>query len=319
MIQSAATALRSAGDTAWLTAKGFAIGTAGLIPGVSGGTMALLLGIYEHLVEAIRMASDPQTLKALIQRQWQTLLARLSWQILVPVGLGALAAVITISHFMEWLLHTYPVQVEAFFFGLVAASMVVVARKVRRWSVRLAAGFVLGAVAAWLLMDMTPAQTPETLWMLFLSGAVAKCAMVLPGISGAFVLIIFGQYQYALAAVTQRNLLGIGVILLGAVVGLVTFAQVLSWLFKKQHDVTLAVLGGLILGSLRKLWPWKESVAIAGVASAGVGGAAGDMLTQINVLPSAWTMEVAVALLLALGGFLLVLLLSLGRRNKAEH
>jgi putative membrane protein len=303
------TALRSAGATIRLTAKGFAIGAAGLIPGVSGGTMALVLGIYEGLVEAIKEASDPETLKALLGRRWQALLERLSWQLLVPVGLGAMVAVVTISHFMEWLMLTYPVQVEAFFFGLVAASMVVVARKVRRWGVGLAVGFALGAVAAWGLMDLTPAQTPNTLWMLFLSGAVAKCAMVLPGISGAFVLVIFGQYQYALAAVTQRNLLGVGMILLGAVVGLATFAQVLSWLFRRQHDLTLAVLGGLILGSLRKLWPWRESAA----------GAVDVVMKEVNVLPGAWTPQVTAVVLLALIGFSIVLVLGWGRRSDTAH
>jgi putative membrane protein len=302
-------ALRSAGTAIRLAAKGFVIGAAGLIPGVSGGTMALVLGIYESLVEAIKGASDPETLKALLGRRWQALLARLSWQLLVPVGLGALAAVVTISHFMEWLLLTYPVQLEAFFFGLVAASMVVVARKVHRWRIGLFAGFTLGAVAAWLLMDLTPAQTPNTLWMLFLSGAVAKCAMVLPGISGAFVLVIFGQYQYALAAVTQRNLLGVGMILLGAVVGLVTFAQVLSWLFKQQRDLTLAVLGGLILGSLRKLWPWREHVA----------GTAEALYREANVLPGAWTPAVAAAVLLALAGFAVVIVLGWDRRSETDH
>lgn len=299
------TALRSVGGHVRLVAQGFAIGTGGLIPGVSGGTLALLLGVYEDLVEAIRMASDPGTLKPLVQRQWSEFIERLPWQILLPVGLGSLAAVVTMSHLMEWLLLTHTLQVEAFFLGLVAASMVVVARKVCRWDLRLAVAFILGATLAWFLMDVTPAETPNTMWMLFLSGAVAKCAMVLPGISGAFVLVIFGQYQYALAAVTQRDLLGIGLILLGSVAGLITFAQVLSWLFKQQRDPTLAVLGGLILGSLRKLWPWQEAYECA----------SGALLRHANVLPSAWTGEVAVAILLALGGFCLVFLL--GRTSPA--
>jgi len=303
------TALRSAGSAVRLAAKGFAIGAAGLIPGVSGGTLALVLGIYEDLVEAIRKASDPETFRALLGRQWRSLVERLSWQMLVPVGLGALTAVVTISHFMEWLLETYPVQVEAFFLGLVAASMVVVARKVHRWSIRLVAGFALGAAAALLLTDLTPAETPNTLWMLFLSGAVAKCAMVLPGISGAFVLIIFGQYQYALSAVTQRDVLGVLMILVGAVVGLVTFAQVLSWLFRRQRDLTLAVLGGLILGSLWKLWPWREAVE----------GTSELLAKEVNVLPSAWTPEVTVAVVLALIGFVVVVTLGWDRRTETGH
>lgn len=266
--------------------------------------MALLFGIYEELVEAIRTASDPQTLKALVQRRWRAFFAKLPWQLLAPLAVGALAAVILMSHFMEWLLLTFPVQVEAFFFGLVAASMIVVARKVHHWGAGVVIGFVLGTAAAWVLLDLTPAQTPNTLWMLFLSGAVAKCAMVLPGISGAFVLVLFGQYGYALAAVTQRNLLAVGLILLGAVVGLVTFSQALSWLFRRHHDLTLAVLGGLILASLRRLWPWRESVT----------GVVDELIVQANVFPSALTPEVIVAISLALVGFLLVLMMGSGRR-----
>lgn len=306
MFSKSITFLRATGAYIQLAIKGFAIGTAGLIPGVSGGTLALLLGIYEELVEAIRTASDPQTIRAMVQRRWAEFASRLSWQLLAPIGLGALFAVVTMSHFMEWLLLTYPVQVEAFFFGLVAASLVVVARKVERWSLRLAAGFVLGAAAAWLLLDITPAKTPNTLWMLFLSGAVAKCAMVLPGISGAFVLVVFGQYQYALAAVTQRDLMGVALILLGAVVGLITFAQALSWLFRRQRDLTLAVLAGLILASLRKLWPWQITQVDVN-----------DVVRMQMTLPSAWTPEVTAALLLALAGFLVVMLL--GARHTHEH
>lgn len=302
------TTLRSAAVYVQRAAQGFAIGTAGLIPGVSGGTLALLLGIYEDLVEAIRAASDFQTLKALVQRRWREFATLLPWQILLPVAVGALAAVISMSHFMEYLLLTYPVQVEAFFFGLVAASMVVVTRKVGHWDLRVGVGLILGAVAAWLLMDVTPAQTPNTLWMLFLSGAVAKCAMVLPGISGAFVLVIFGQYQYSLAAVTQRDLLGVGMIILGAVAGLVTFAQLLSWLFKRQRDLTLAVLAGLILSSLRRLWPWQETTI----------SAAGAVLRQTNVLPTVWTPEVTAAVVLALGGFLAVIALGSVGRSEAH-
>ncbi len=305
---SLSVALHSSAAYVKRAVQGFAIGTAGLIPGVSGGTLALLLGIYEELVEAIRAGSDVETLKAFVQGRWRIFVTLFPWQLLLPVALGALAAAITMSHFMEWLLLTYPVQVEAFFFGLVAASIVVVTRKVHRWDIRAGVGLILGAVAAWLLMDVTPAETPNTLWMLFLSGAVAKCAMVLPGISGAFVLVVFGQYQYSLAAVTQRDILGVLAIILGAVAGLVTFAQLLSWLFRKQRDLTLAVLAGLILSSLRRLWPWQETTL----------SAAGAVLRRTNVLPAAWTAEVALALILALGGFLLVVVLGSLARSEAQ-
>ena len=294
-----APASRSLGAYLRITAAGFLVGAANLIPGVSGGTMALLLGIYEDLLDAIRAASNARTFRALLRRDWRQLHALLPWQFLLAVGIGVGIAVLSLTHFLERLFEAYPVQVEAFFFGLVAASIFIVGRKIRQWRAAPVVGLVVGAAAAWVLVDLAPARTPNTPWLLFISSAVAIGAMVLPGISGAFVLMMFGQYQYALAAVTGRELGSIALIGAGAVVGLVTFAQLLSWLFQRQHDLTLGILSGLVLGSLRKLWPWKESYLCA----------MGELLNQTNILPEAWTADVTVAVLLAAAGFALVLIL----------
>jgi len=288
---------RTLGASLRLVFAGYVIGAANLIPGVSGGTMALILGIYEQMLDAIRSVSDRAVVKALLHRDFRQVFALVPWQFLMALGVGAFLSVITLSRLIEWLLETYPRYIAGFFFGLVAASIWVVAKEVRRWGVLPGVGFVVGAVGAWLLMSITPATTPETPWLLFLSALVAIGAMVLPGISGAFVLIVFGQYQYALSAVNNRDLFLIIVVLLGAGVGLITFARGLSWLFKKQHDLTLAVLAGLVLGSLRKLWPWHELSA--------------DALSQINYLPTAWTAEATLVVVMMVVG--LALVLALGR------
>ena len=299
-------ALRSVGGYVRLAAMGYAIGAANLIPGVSGGTMALLFGIYEDLLNAIRDASDRRVLKAALQRNWREVTTLLPWQFLLSLGGGAVLAVVTLSHLMSWVFVAYPVQIEAFFLGLIAASILIVSRRVGRWGLTTLVGLLLGALGAWLLMHMAPAQTPETLWLLFLSATMALGAMVLPGISGAFVLIVFGQYQHALNAVIARDLLRIGLVGLGGIVGIVTFAKALSWLLKRQHDLTLSILAGMICGSLPSLWPWKETYNCV----------LGEIIQQTNIMPNAWTGEVTIALLLALAGFSAVLLLGRARQPR---
>lgn len=277
---------------------GFVMGLANLIPGVSGGTMALLLGIYEDLIEALRALSDPVWLKTLAQGRWRAAMDALPLPFLLTTGCGMILAIFSLSHTLDWFYHHYPIPLEAFFFGLVAASMWLLARRIRRWGRQEAVGFLLGFGATWALLGLTPAHTPRTLPLLLLSMMLASAAMVLPGLSGAYVLMAMGQYRYALNAVTARDVITLALMVLSAGVGMLTLARVLDRFFKKQHDLTLAVLSGLVLASLRRLWPWKAHVP-------GV-----EELLQVNVLPSAWTSEVTIALVLALSGAALVVWLA---------
>ena len=166
-----------------------------------------------------------------------------------------------------------------------------------------------------MVVGLVPMETPNAPWFLFLSGALAICAMVLPGISGAFILVLLGKYRYVLAAVTNQDFLTLALVAAGAVVGIVTFAQIVGRLLKRYPDMTVAVLTGMMAGSLRKIWPWKETVSL-------VAGRQGEMIPvkQANVLPSAWTTETALALVLAILGFALVFALSSSalRRGKRE-
>jgi putative membrane protein len=153
-----------------------------------------------------------------------------------------------------------PVYIWSFFFGLILASVIVIARRIESWRWGLVALLLLGAIGTYLLVGAVPAQTPETWWFYVLTGALASCAMILPGISGAYILVMLGKYQTVLSAVNQRDIFTLALVALGAAIGLVTFAQILGWLFKRFHDYTVAVLIGLLLGSLRKVWPWKVNI-----------------------------------------------------------
>ena len=300
---------RSVGEYAGLLGRGFAMGTADVVPGVSGGTMAFILGIYEELIDSIRTVGRKEFLQPLFTLRWKIAFQVLNWPFLVAVLAGIGLAVLSFARILEWLLLNQPVYVWSFFFGLVLASVFAVKKRIKRWNATLLALLVAGTIAAFYLVGIVPVETPNDWWFLFFSGALAICAMILPGISGAFILLILGKYQYILTAVNDRDIMPIALVGAGAVVGLVSFAQVLGWLFKRYHDPTVALLIGLMLGSLRKVWPWKETLA-------SITGSHGEEVPTVvhNVLPSLvvggrmdWT--VIIAILLAVVGFVGVLLL----------
>ena len=287
-----------------LAARGFVMGCADIVPGVSGGTMAFILGIYEELVMSIRAGARRPFWQALLRLDILSALEAVNARFLAAVLAGIVVAVLTLASWLEWTLKSHPVLIWSFFFGLVFASIVTVRKRVRSWSATLYAALAVGAVGAYFLVGAVPVQTPESAWFLFLSGMLAICAMILPGISGSFILVLLGKYQFVLAAVNQRDVVSLAIVGVGAVVGIVTFAQILAWLFKRYHDLTIAVLIGLMAGSLRKIWPWKLTVE-------SIIDRHGEILptVQQNFLPSALTGEVFLALGLALAGFVIVMAL----------
>ena len=214
---------------------------------------------------------------------------------------------------VPWLLENKPVLIWSFFFGLVLASVLIVSRHLERWNLPTMAWTALGALGAYVLVGMVPVKTPDAPWFIFLSGAVAICAMILPGISGSFILVLLGKYHYVLAAVNERNLFVLAVFTAGTLFGITSFVRLLSWLLKRHHDLTISLLTGLMLGSLRKVWPWKRTVETL-VDSHGQA----VPVSQVNILPSQWSGEVTAALILALTGFLVVLSLEFwAARQKA--
>jgi putative membrane protein len=295
---------RTLKDYLSLTARGFVMGAADVVPGVSGGTMAFILGIYEELIQSIRSLLTLQVFKLLLGFKIKALLDSLPWKFLLAVGIGILLAIFSLAKFLEWMLVNHPALLWSFFFGLVIASIFTVIKRVQKWAPITIGAAIVGAITAFNIVGLVPVETPNAPWYLILSGFIAICAMILPGISGSFILVLMGKYQYVLSAVNNRDFVTLFLVALGAGLGIVSFAQILGWLFKRYHDITVAVLIGLMAGSLRKIWPWKETIRT-------ILDRHGEPIPveQINKLPSAWTGEVAFALGLAIIGFGIVFVL----------
>jgi len=299
---------KSVKDYAGVYAAGFAMGSADVVPGVSGGTVAFIVGIYEELIGSIRAVGRPVFWSAVLGLRWREAIQIINLFFLFAVGIGIVSAILLLAPGIEWMLINQPVIIWSFFFGLVVASIVVIIPRVKIWSISRWVTLALGAVGGFWIVGLVPVQTPETWWFILLSGAIAICAMILPGISGSFILVLLGKYQFIINAVNQRDLVSLMFFAIGAVVGLVSFAQVLSWLFRRYHDLTVAALTGLMIGSLRKVWPWKE------VLQTMIDRHGEEVpLIERNIIPplmvnNAFNFEIAYALVAALVGMALVIL-----------
>ena len=236
------------------------MGAADVVPGVSGGTIAFITGIYEELVHAIR-SLDGRAVRFFFTGKWRSFWKHINGAFLLAVFTGVLISVISLAQILEHLLTTHPTLIWSFFFGLIVASSVIVARRIQSWNYTKVVALVAGVGTAFYITSITPEQTTESAWFIFIAGALASCAMILPGISGSFILLLLGKYQYALNAVNELELLPLLLLALGAATGLISFAKLLSWLLKKYHDITVAVLAGFMIGSLNKIWPWKETIS----------------------------------------------------------
>lgn len=279
---------------------GFAMGTADLIPGVSGGTIAFLSGIYEELIYSIKFVTG-DVMKIALKGRLIKAVKMVPYKFLVPVAVGLFSAIFLLAKTLSYLLEHYPVYVWAFFFGLVIASTLIVMKRVVKWDISDILGFVIAAVITYFVVGLVSVETPATLPVFFLSGMIAIVAMILPGISGSYILLLLGKYQQVLAAVTSKDFLTLIVFALGAVVGLSLFSRLLSWLFAKHHDISVAILSGIMLGSVRKIWPWKETI-MTRINSHGVE----VPIVEKNILPQAFDVTVIFAFGLMIGAFLLI-------------
>ncbi|TVQ90912.1 MAG: DUF368 domain-containing protein [Bacteroidetes bacterium] len=235
------------------------MGAADVIPGVSGGTIAFITGIYEELINSIKSVNK-DFFRILFSKGIPSAWKHVNGNFLLAVLSGILISIFSLARLITWLLEVYPKLVWAFFFGLIIASALHVGKKVSKWNAGIIATMIAGtAVAAWITIA-TPATTPETWWFIFLSGSIAIVAMILPGISGSFILLLLGKYEYMLTAVSNFDITTIIIFAIGCVIGIITFSNIISWLFKKFRNATLALLTGFMLGSLNKLWPWKETI-----------------------------------------------------------
>lgn len=251
---------RTTRDYLRLYLDGLAVGSADVVPGVSGGTVALILGIYEELIDNLRRLSSRELLRALARGRLGEAFRLAGGPFLLALVAGIGTAVALFARLIRWLLTHQQMLVYSFFFGLILASAALVGQRVHRWTPPLWSALAASAVAAFWLVGLSPAQTPEAGWFVLLAGALAICAMILPGISGAFILVLLGKYEYVLSALAEGRW---GVLLLfaaGAAAGLLSFARLLGWLLERRRDLTLALLTGFMLGSLRKVWPWAAEV-----------------------------------------------------------
>ncbi|QBA64594.1 DUF368 domain-containing protein [Muriicola soli] len=287
-----------------VTLKGMAMGAADVVPGVSGGTIAFISGIYEELITSINQIG-PAVLKTLPKQGIVATWKEVNGNFLLSLFLGIAISVITLARLISWLLINEPVLLWSFFFGLVVASVIFVARAIVKWRPAVFAILLAGAAIAYFITQLPPVENTSSLPYLFLSGALAICAMILPGISGAFILVLLGSYKTVLDAVHERNVITLATVFVGAIFGLLSFARLLKWMFQHYKDITLALLTGFIIGSLNKIWPWKI------VIESRVFDGKSIPVLEENVSPFAYSGEPQLlwAILLAIAGFSLIFML----------
>ncbi len=240
----------------FLYLKGVAMGAADVVPGVSGGTIAFITGIYEELIESIKNI-NAEALRKLFKEGIGSAWQHINGTFLVVLFAGIITSIITLAKGISYLLETYPILVWAFFFGLIVASAVLIGKSISKWNLTTVLGLLAGIGIAYYITVASPAQTSEEYWFVFLSGALAICAMILPGISGSFILLLLGKYKFILQSVSELNISVVLIFVLGCLAGLLTFARLLSWMFKHAKELTIAILTGFMIGSLNKVWPWK--------------------------------------------------------------
>ena len=289
-------------DALKLFLKGIGMGTADIIPGVSGGTVAFITGIYGQLLNAIS-SIDLRLILKLFKGRFREALAGIHLRFLLALVSGIVLAVISTARVMHHLLNSYPVWTWSLFFGLIIGSILILARSLENLKQGLT-GLLFGTLIAYWVTGMIPVETPQTLWFLFLSGLVAICAMILPGLSGAFILLILGKYAYITSVLrdpfSMDHLQIILVFVLGCLTGILAFSRVLRFALKKFPQTTLGLLTGFMIGALRKVWPWKiplETEIIRGKEY---------VLQEINIMPET-NLHLFIAILLMIFGFSLVL------------
>ncbi|MEM9650339.1 MAG: DUF368 domain-containing protein, partial [Bacteroidota bacterium] len=285
-------------DYVWVTLKGMAMGAADVVPGVSGGTIAFISGIYEELITSINNI-NLSLFKVLRTEGLKPFWNQLNGNFLLALFVGIFISVLSLAKFLSWLLENEPILLWSFFFGLVLASVFFVGKEIKKWSLITIVVFVSGVLLAYFITELPPNENIDSLPYLFLSGALAVCAMILPGISGAFILVLLGSYKTILDAVHEKDIKIVLTVGLGAVFGLLSFARLLKWMFTHYKNITLALLTGFILGSLNKIWPWKK------VLETKTFGDKTIVVDDVNVWPSAFEGEnqLILALILAVIGF----------------
>jgi len=295
---------RSLRDYVLITLKGLAMGAADIVPGVSGGTIAFISGIYEELITSINNI-DLSLFSTWGKDGFKVFWKKANGNFLLALFSGIFISVFSFAKLLSALLENQPILVWSFFFGLVLASVIFVGKEIKKWTFGIMAVFIIGAVMGYVITELPPSGNVGTLPYLFMSGALVICAMILPGISGAFILVLLGSYKTVLDAVHERDIKIMVTVALGAIVGLLSFAKLLKWMFRLYKNSTLALLTGFILGSLNKIWPWKK------VLKTQTFGNRTRVIDDMNVWPSAFegNNKLMLAIFLAAIGFSLIFIL----------
>jgi len=236
-----------------------AMGIAELVPGVSGGTIAFVTGIYEEFIESINRVNF-STFKTLQKEGFKMFWQQINGNFLAALFLGMLISIVSLSSLLKWLFEFHTIAIWAFFFGLVLASILIVGKEIKRWKPLEIILLIISASLAYFITTLPPSANADSLPYLFMSGAIAICAMILPGISGSFILVLLGSYKTVIDAVDERDFRVLITVALGCLIGLLSFARLLKWMFNKHKNITLVILTGFIAGSLNKIWPWKATI-----------------------------------------------------------
>lgn len=260
--------------------KGFFMGAANVVPGVSGGTVALISGIYNELIDSLNALMSVGTWKSLFKDGWKTWWNTIHGEFLLSLGIGVILSIFTLAKVMGYALTFHPIQTWAFFFGLIVASAVVMLRDIKGWKWSDVAVTLAGTALGLAVCTLSPSQTPDDMWFIAICGAIAICTMILPGISGSFILVILGKYDYIMGAIDSLNFPVIAVFGVGCVLGIMAFSKALHWLLSRWERQTMLVLVGFVIGSLVKVWPWNDMAALA-EAQVLRGGAAAPVDLQI--------------------------------------
>lgn len=290
--------MRSLKDYLMITAKGMAMGAADVVPGVSGGTIALIAGIYKELIDTLT-SLNIGVLKVIKEEGIVAGFNAVNGKFLVALISGIVISILSLAKVFNYLLHNHPVLVWAFFFGLILASVWLIGSRVSKWNMGNGIALLVGAIISFGVTVVSPAQGPDSMWYLFMAGVLAFVAMILPGISGSFILLLLGAYHLILGKVSAlldglkamdftiilTNGLELGLFAVGGIVGLLSFSRILKWMFEKYENRTLALLTGFLLGSLNKVWPWKEVEEVF-VKHAGEPNEKIIPLVETNVLPN---------------------------------
>jgi len=291
-------------DYVFVTLKGMAMGAADVVPGVSGGTIAFISGIYEELITSINNI-DFSLISILKKDGIKAVWNKVNGNFLLALFLGIFISVLSLAKFLSWLLENEPILLWSFFFGLVVASIFFVGKEISKWTLGTVLILILGAALAFFITELPVSDNSDSLPYLFLSGALAICAMILPGISGAFILVLLGSYKTILDAVHERDIKIILTVGVGAIFGLLSFARLLKWMFNHYKNITLALLTGFILGSLNKIWPWKKFLETKTFGEKTI------VVDDMNVLPGTFEgdSKLMLAIILAILGFSLIFIL----------